>query len=312
MKTSTIKKLMLTVAVSTLSFMNAKSQALYEGFDDITQLAGLGWEMINMSNPIGTEPQWVQGYSPLANQTYYFDGNSGPAGSFICGSFNNAGASPATISNWLLTPSMTINNGDTLSFYTRSTDLAGTVYPDRMQVWMNQSNTNNVGTDEFSTGDFTDMLLDINPLYDQTSYPFVWTRYDLVISGVPSGGVTGRFGFRYFVEDGGPSGANSFIIGIDDVTYTPLPTGINEIMNSTGTFIGPNPVINSMQIRMKDPIKEKASLKIINALGAVVYSAELSRGFDNDMLDLSALAKGYYTIYISGNEINIRKSFIKD
>ncbi|HKR06322.1 MAG TPA: choice-of-anchor J domain-containing protein [Bacteroidia bacterium] len=309
-ETSTIKKLMLATALVSLSFTNVKSQTLSEAFDDITLLPGLGWEMTNMSAPIGVE-DWVQGYSTLANQTYYFTANSGAAESWICGSFNNC-AGAGTISNWLLTPALTINNGDTLSFYTRSSDLAGTVYPDRMQVRMNQSNTNNVGVDETTVGDFTDLLLDINPLYDQTSYPFVWTKYDLIISGVPGGGTLGRFAFRYFVEDGGPLGANSFIVGIDDVTYTPFSTGIPEIKNTTETFIGPNPVINNLNIRLAEPIKEKASLKILNAIGEVVYSADLAKGFTKENLNLAALAKGYYNIYISGTGISIRKSFIKD
>ncbi len=35
--------------------------------------------------------------------------------------------------------------------------------------------------------------------------------------------MTGRFAFRYFVENGGPSGSNSDYIGIDTLTITPVP-----------------------------------------------------------------------------------------
>ena len=45
-------------------------------------------------------------------------------------------------------------------------------------------------------------------------YPNVWTQYTVTISGVPTA-TTGRFALRYFVENGGPSGANSNYIGID-------------------------------------------------------------------------------------------------
>jgi hypothetical protein len=311
-KTSTFKKVILTSALIALSFINVKSQALYEGFDDITLLPAAGWEMINMSSPIGAE-NWVQGYSPLANQTYLFPANSGAAESFIGASFKSCGDTPpATISNWLLSPPLTINNGDTLSFYTRTTDLAGTVYPDRLQVRMNQTTTNDVGPDETSFGDFTDLLVDINDTYSTTGYPLVWTKYDLVISGVPTGGTTGRFGFRYFVEDGGLGGANSFIIGIDDFNFAPLPTSVPEIVNTASTFIGPNPVINNMTIRINEPVKGNASLKILNAIGEVVFAKDLADGFTKDNLDLSNLAKGYYNIYISGSNANIRKSFIKN
>lgn len=38
-----------------------------------------------------------------------------------------------------------------------------------------------------------------------------------------AGPTSGRFAFRYFVTDGGPAGANSGRIGIDDVSYTAVP-----------------------------------------------------------------------------------------
>ena len=50
----------------------------------------------------------------------------------------------------------------------------------------------------------------------------------MTLSGIP-GPTTGRLAFRYFVENGGPSGANSDYIGIDRTVYTgpcvtPTPT----------------------------------------------------------------------------------------
>src|SRR6185436_19558621 len=155
---SACKKIFLSTALLWVSFINVNAQSLMEGFDDITLLPGAGWELINMSNPIGLQAEWVQGYSPLCNVLYYFPANSGDSSSFICGSFHNtAGAS--VISNWLLTPALSIHNNDTLYFYTRSAAAGANVYPDRLQVRMNQSTTSNVGTDSMSVGDFTDLLL---------------------------------------------------------------------------------------------------------------------------------------------------------
>ena len=76
-------------------------------------------------------------------------------------------------------------------------------------------------------GDFTTLLLDINPTYTTTGYPNAWTQFTVTISGVGSP-TPGRLAFRYFVENGGPNGANSDYIGIDTVQYSfacqPTPT----------------------------------------------------------------------------------------
>ena len=81
-----------------------------------------------------------------------------------------------------------------------------------------------------SVGSFTDLLLDINPNLNTSTvsavsngsvngYPKAWTVYSVQIAGV-TGTVTGRFAFRYFVDDAGASGVNSNNIGLDAVKYT--------------------------------------------------------------------------------------------
>src|SRR5687768_18370101 len=42
----------------------------------------------------------------------------------------------------------------------------------------------NVGTLPTDVGDFTDLLLDINPTYTTSGYPNAWTQYVVTISGV--------------------------------------------------------------------------------------------------------------------------------
>ncbi len=54
-------------------------------------------------------------------------------------------------------------------------------------------------------------------------YPQAWTVYTMQVTGV-TGTVTGRFAFRYFVNNGGSTGANSRLVGIDAVKYS-LPCG---------------------------------------------------------------------------------------
>src|SRR5438477_2103425 len=99
------------------------------------------------------------------------------------------------------------------------------MFPDRLQVRMRPNGANsNVGTTATDVGDFTTLLLDINPTYTTSGYPNVWTLFTVTVSGVPSP-MLGRLAFRYFVENGGPTGANSQYIGIDSFSYDDCPAG---------------------------------------------------------------------------------------
>ena len=145
-----------------------------------------------------------------------FPAQSGAATSYIGANFNNT-TDTNTISNWLLTPPVTLQNGATMTFYTRTVDVP--TFPDRLQVRMSTNGaSSNVGTTATDVGDFTTLLLDINPTYTTTGYPNVWTQFTVTVSGVPSP-TTGRLAFRYFVENGGPNGANSDYIGIDTFVF---------------------------------------------------------------------------------------------
>jgi hypothetical protein len=91
---------------------------------------------------------------------------------------------------------------------------------DRLQVRLSTNGAStNVGETATSVGDFQTLLLDINPTYTLTGYPSAWTRFTVPVTGIPSL-ITGRLAFRYFVENGGPSGTNSDFIGIDTVQYS--------------------------------------------------------------------------------------------
>lgn len=54
----------------------------------------------------------------------------------------------------------------------------------------------NAGTTETSVGDFSTLLLDINPTLVPSGYPNAWTQYTVTISGVPTP-TSGRLAFRY-------------------------------------------------------------------------------------------------------------------
>src|SRR5262245_47320049 len=181
-----------------------------EGFDDITNLPD--WAMINHSEPLGPT-DWFQGNDAV------FPSHSGDTTSYIAANFNNT--SDGTISNWLLTPVVTFVNGNAVTFWTRT--VTGSNFPDRLQVRASTAGDSiDVGTSSTDVGDFTHLLLDINATYTLHGYPEDWTEFTATISDVPEA-TTGRFAFRYFVEDGGPDGANSNYIGIDDACVAAGP-----------------------------------------------------------------------------------------
>jgi hypothetical protein len=179
---------------------------LTEGFDNVTTLSSAGWAATNNSSPLGTTG-WFQGNNTFPSQ-------SGAANSYIAADFNNT-TNSNTISDWLMSPAVSLQNGTQLTFYTRTVD--DPQFPDRLQVRMSLNGAStNVGSTSTSVGDFTTLLLDINPTYTTTDYPSAWTQFTVTLSGI-STPTTGRLAFRYFVESGGPAGDNSDYIGIDSV-----------------------------------------------------------------------------------------------
>ena len=211
-----MKTLLCVVCVCLLSFGSTFSQAINEGFSNVAGLTAAGWNQQNLSTPIGSNPNWVQG-DPV---NMPFSANSLPADSYIAANYNSV-AGAATISNWLITPMLNLNNGDVITFYTRGT---GSVYADNLQVRLSTSGSStNVGASNISVGDFSNLLLEINPTLTAALYPVIWTQYTITISGLASP-TTGRIAFRYYVPNGGPTGLNSDLIGIDDFVYTPVPS----------------------------------------------------------------------------------------
>ncbi len=188
------------------------AQSITENFDNVAGLSANGWVLQNNSpvpfnsffqNFIGTFPSFPQGGSASIGANFY--------------STNSPAAE--TISNWLIMPARTLQNGDVLRFYTIS---KGAGYPDRLQVRLSLNGTSsNVGTTATSVGDFTTLLLTVNPTLITQGYPVFWTQYTVTLSGLPAP-TTGRFAFRYFVTDGGFNGTNSDWIGIDAVEYVPV------------------------------------------------------------------------------------------
>lgn len=186
---------------------------LQEDFTAPFSAAASGWSRINNSTtPLNF---WAQGTGTI------FPAFTGAANDYYSANFGSTNSStPATISNWLITPTVTLKNGGVIQFATRTVTNPAT-FPDRLEVYMSTAGTGaNVGTSPTSLGTFSTLLVSVNPSLTTTGYPGTWTVYTATVSGLGSP-VTGRIGFRYFVTNGGPSSnaVNSNYIGIDAVRY---------------------------------------------------------------------------------------------
>ncbi|PBQ32150.1 hypothetical protein CNR22_10320 [Sphingobacteriaceae bacterium] len=237
---------LLLLAAGSLFKMNSQV-VLSENFTATWTPATFNWGVQNNSSAAGSL-SWFQG-----NGTNVFPAYNGGVNDYYAANFNSQATTQGGISNWLITPTVTIYNGAVIEFATRTPNTA-TVFPDGLQLRMSTAGVSSViPTGSASVGTFTNLLLDINPLLSTSTasavsngsvngYPNAWTVYSVQISGV-TGTVTGRFAFRYVVDDGGPNGTNSSYVGIDAVKYT-LPCG-PTVQNYT-TCAGASTTIQAM------------------------------------------------------------------
>ena len=205
--TKTISRIALPALLGALALVGSASAAsLSEGFDSVVPT---GWTAKNNSQPLGTIG-WFQG------NTLVFDAHAGAANSYAGANFNSTGA-VGDISNWLITPTLSFNNGDVVSFFTRTTEAS--TWADSLELRFSAVGGTNVGNTASSVGSFTTLLLSINPGLNTGGYPESWTQYTATISGL-SGATNGALALRYLVSDGGANGNNSNYVGVDTFSVT--------------------------------------------------------------------------------------------
>lgn len=252
----------LMLWVSTL-LQTAAAQSFTEGFDDVTTLGASGWVTQNNSSPLGTTG-WFQGIPTTASpDPGPFNAYAGADSAYIAANFSNTTGSTGTISNWLITPNRTFRNGDVLTFYTRKPTIVGgqTDYPDRLELRMSTNGSStNVGSTAAGLGDFSTLLLSVNPTLVANGYPQVWTQYVVTVSGLPAP-TSGRMAFRYFVTNAGPLGSNSDYIGIDQVNYSAYVCPPLTLFPASGALAGST---------LNQPYTQ--SLSQTGALGAPSYA----------------------------------------
>lgn len=163
----------------------------------------------NNSTSPGTD-LWGQGSDNV------FESQAGVPDAFLgVGIGSTAGETGETLSNWILTPTLPLDGSPTLSLWTRTVSVPA--FADRLEVWCSNTGAGtNVGIGAADVGDFTGVLLTINPALSLSGYPAGWTQYETVLPALAPG-TTGRIAFRYFVTNSGLLSDNGDYIGVDTV-----------------------------------------------------------------------------------------------
>ncbi|MFN0133919.1 MAG: choice-of-anchor J domain-containing protein [Phycisphaerales bacterium] len=214
-----------TALAAVLAFAGTSmAQSFMESFDTTTGTPTgpipANWTSVNNSpGGPGTNPNWQ-----VRVDANPFGANSGAGYAFA--NFNSSTGSNS-ISNYLISPLVTFNNGDEIKFWTRTVNTP--FFPDRLELVYNTDGTTNPAS-------FTNSLVTVNGALTTAGYPTSWTLFSATISGL-SGPTAGRFAFWYNPPNGGPSGANSDYVGIDDVMYTSVPAPASLALLGLGGLV---------------------------------------------------------------------------
>lgn len=221
-------------------------------------------------------------------------GQAGGDNSFAIVNFNSTtGAN--TISNWLISPDITVQNGDVVSFYTRKGTDGTQDFPDRLELRMSTASPTVLPTGgPTGLGSFTTLGTSVNPsLAAGFVYPKTWTQYTYTVSGL-TGPTVVKFAFRYFVTNGGPSGNNSDIIGID--TFS-----VDRALSTSDFFaknfsVYPNPSNGLVNVSSKGDASIQ-NLQVTDLNGRVVKTLN-ANGVSETQVNISDLTTGVYFLKV--------------
>nr|WP_262909361.1 T9SS type A sorting domain-containing protein [Chryseobacterium gwangjuense] len=293
-----MRKILLIGSFLSLAFTNAQTTNVYNyGFD--TAFA-VDWVLTNQSSPAGASIWSKATYTTPLSSAIFGSGNTttvpvGQAGgnnSFALVNFNST-TGAGTISNWLITPAVSVKDGDVVSFYTRKGTDGTTDYPDRLELRYSVAGTTvNPSSGAADVGSFTNVGVTVNPtLVAGFVYPKTWTKYSFTISGIGGTPIPVKFGFRYYVTDGGPSGSNSDLIGIDTFSVDRSTLAVSDVASKkTSLSIFPNPTSDFVNIKTDSKIN---AVSVIDLTGR-----KLDVKFEGNRVNVRSLPAGTYILNI--------------
>ncbi len=299
-----MKKLLLVG--SFLGFALANAQNVYSyGFD---AAFSSDWIMTNQSTP-STSTLWSKASYTATSPAIFGStppalpkGQDGTDNTFALVNYTSTSGT-GTISNWLITPTVNVQDGDVVSFYTRKGTDGTDDYPDRLELRYSTAATLVTPSGgSAGLGSFTNLGVSVNPnLAGSFVYPKVWTQYSFTVAGVGSTPVAVNFAFRYFVTSGGPTGTNSDIIGIDTFSVDRALAAVTDT-SASKLAVYPNPTSDYLNFGAK-----VSAVQIFDAAGKLVAAQKSA----SEKVDVSTLAKGIYTIKFETAKGTQTEKFIK-
>jgi len=304
-----MKKILLLLSLA--SGVTAFSQVIFsEGFNTFTSLAAAGWTSTNQSSPLGAST-WAQG----GGTAFATGGQAGGTTSFTLCNYNST-TGAGTISNWLMTPPITVKNGDVISFYSRKGGTSGS-FADRLEFRLSDQGAASVApSGATGLGSYTNLAISINPnLTNNTTavdgYPLTWTQYSYTVVGLPAD-TSMRMAFRYFVTNGGPDGANSNIVGVDTFAITRAVLSTSEVNSQkAGLSVYPSVADRELNVSLKNN-QQITGISIYDMSGKAVSSVKADViNKSSSIVDVSSLSSGNYIIYILTKDSKYTSKFIK-
>lgn len=310
-----MKKTLLSLFLASISGMTYAQEIYSFGFSGTTtEMETAGWVRTNQSSPSTTTLWTVASYTPVTvnnalqiqgnpfNDREYADGELSPvpngqaggANSFSLVNFTST-TGAGNISNWLISPVVTVQNGDVVSFWSRKGTSGTTDYADRLELRMSSATTHTNPTGgATNVGSFTTVGVTVNPtLATGFVYPKVWTQYSFTVSGL-TGPTAVKFAFRYFVTNGGPSGANSDIIGIDTFVVNRALSRDDFFANNFSMY--PNPSTGIVNLASKNTMAIN-TIQITDLNGRVVRNIN-ANGVSETQINISELTSGVYFLNV--------------
>lgn len=308
-----MKKYLLIGLFLSLAFTDAQTTNVYSyGFD--TAFAS-DWVITNQSASANATSVWTKAAYTAASTTTNSIFGSGVGGvpvgqaggtnSFALVNYTST-TGTGTISNWLITPTISVKDGDVISFYSRKGTDGTTDYPDRLELRYSTAATTVVpSTGSTDVGSFTNVGVTINSaLATGFVYPKTWTQYSFTIAGIGGTPVPIKFGFRYFVTNGGTLGSNSDIIGIDTFSIDRATLAVSEVASEKSSLsLFPNPTTDFITL------KTDAKINTVSVIDLTGRKSNVR--FENNKVDVRNLPAGTYLLNVETEKGISTEKFVK-
>lgn len=297
--------MLLTLSLVAMASFTQAQNLVTENFD----VFPVAWTKVNTSVPAGAN-QWdaatTANIANIAGGAGAYNGTAATSYAYV--NFNSTTGNN-TISNWLITTPISLLNGDVISFYAVKGLSGGTtVYADNLQLRISTNGAASVNpASPTDLGDFTTLALDINPSLSTTGFATNWTLYSYIVSGLPAA-TSCKIAFRYFVTSGGPQGANSDQIGVDQFSVDRTLSTPDFFTNNFAMH--PNPVEDVLNVTAKNQTSIE-SVQVSDTNGRIVNQTNGSTS-ETTQINVSQLNAGVYFIKVQ-SEMGVGTSkFIKN